>query len=450
MTEGGTARGWTAPGWERVEEAFEANFEHRHEVGGAFSVYHHGHKVVDLWGGVADEHSGAPWEEDTLVMVFSTTKGATALVANLLAQRGAVDVEAPVSTYWPEFAAHGKAGVTVDHLLSHRAGLAWVDAQLTDEDVFAWDPVIRALEAQAPSWDPGTAHGYHATTFGWLVGEVVRRVARSSFGAAFRTEVADPLGLDFWVGLPESEEHRVARLVPILESIASGRISIADAVSKPSANGASGAAADEGSDDGTNAYLEAMAARAEEYLAPDGPLAKALAAPTGNLSPHEDLLHSREVHAAEMPAFNGIGDARSLARMYAACIGEVETDGGATVRLLDERQLSEATRQRTEGPDRVLLGLDIQFGLGFMINRGILAAAGLGGPRAFGHFGMGGSGAWADPDAGLAMGYVMNRMDIGTTGDRRLYTLAKAAYESIGQDIAAAAVVPEPSGGAGT
>ena len=433
MSAGGTTHGWTAPGWEQVGEAFRANFERRHEVGAAVSAYHRGEKVVDLWGGLADEHSGAPWEEDTLVMVFSTTKGATALVANLLAQRGALDVESPVSTYWPEFASNGKAGVTVDHLLSHRAGLAWVDAQLTDEDVFAWDPVIRALEAQAPSWEPGTAHGYHATTFGWLVGEVVRRVSGSSFGAAFRTEVGDPLGLDLWIGLPESEEHRVARLVPILESIASGRISISDAVTTPpSPEGSSDAASAPGSDDGTNAYLEAMAQRAEEYLAPDGPLTKALAAPTGNLSVEDDLLHSRAVHAAEMPAFNGIGDARSLARMYAACIGGVVTDSGEKLRLLDERQLEDAVTQRTEGPDLVLLGLDLQFGLGYMLNRGILAAAGLGGPRAFGHFGMGGSGAWADPDAELAVGYVMNRMDIGTTGDRRLYSLMKACYDSIG------------------
>lgn len=436
----GTTRGWTAPGWERVEEAFEANFERRHEVGAAFSVYHRGEKVVDLWGGLADERSGTPWQEDTLVMMFSTTKGATALAANLLAQRGAIDVEAPVATYWPEFAANGKAGVTVDHLLSHRAGLAWVDAHLTDDDVFAWDPVIKALEAQVPSWEPGTAHGYHATTFGWLVGEVVRRVSGTSFGTAFRAEVADPLDLDLWIGLPESEEHRVARLVTILESIASGRISIGDALAKPSEGGA----AAEGVDDGTNAYLQAITERAEEYLAPEGPLTKALAAPTGNLSPEDELLHSRAVHAAEMPAFNGIGDARSLARMYAACLGEVVTDAGDRVRLLGERQLAEAIRQRTEGPDRVLLGLDIQFGLGYMLNRGIFTAAGMGGPRAFGHFGMGGSGAWADPDAELALGYVMNRMDIGTTGDRRLYSLARAAYASIGIDMGSSAV-PESS-----
>lgn len=412
-----TTQGWTAEGWEGVRDAFEANLQRRHEAGAAFSAYHRGDKVVDLWGGVADETTGAPWEQDTMVMVFSTTKGATALVANLLAQRDQIDMEAPAADYWPEFAAQGKAAVTVDHLLSHRAGLAWIDRPLTIEEAVAWDPVVRALEAQAPAWEPGTAHGYHATTFGWLVGEVVRRVAGASLGTVFRTEVGEPLGLDFFIGLPESEEHRVARLIPIMDSIVSGRLSI----------GGQG----EDSDAQADAYLAAMAERAQEYLAPDGPLTAALTSPIGNLEANDALLHSRQLHGAELPAFNGIGDARSLARMYAACIGEVVTDTGSKVRLLDERQLEDACRQRTEGPDRVLLGLDIQWGLGFMLNRGILAAGGMGGPRAFGHFGMGGSGAWADPDAELAAAYVMNRMDIGTTGDRRMVSLMEACYGAL-------------------
>lgn len=423
----GSTHGWVADGWEPVREAFEANFARRYEVGAAYSAYHRGEKVVDLWGGLADEKSGAPWQEDTVVMTFSTTKGATALVANLLAQRGDLDVETPVAEYWPEFTAAGKAGVTVDHLLSHRAGLAWVDRLVSMDDALTWDPVIRALEAQAPSWEPGTAHGYHATTFGWLVGEVVRRVSGASLGTTFRTEVAEPLGLDYHIGLPESEEPRVAHLIPIMEAIASGRISIGGEGAGIGGEGAGTAGPGGGPE--TNAYLAAMAERAEEYLAPDGPLTKALTAPSGTFDGIDKLSDSRKVHAAELPAYNGIGDARSLACMYGACIGEVVTDQGEKVRLLDDRQLAEAVRQRTEGPDRVLLGLDIQWGLGFMLNRGILGAAGLGGSRAFGHFGMGGSGAWGDPDAELALAYVMNRMDIGTTGDRRMISLMQASYE---------------------
>jgi len=413
-----TPSGWTAQGWERVAEAFEGNFEHQHEVGAAFSAYHRGDKVVDLWGGVADETTGATWDEDTMVVVFSTTKGATALCANMLAQRGALAIEAPVADYWPEFAQNGKGDVLVDHLLSHRAGLAWTDAPMTVEEALAWDPVVRALEAQTPSWDPGTQHGYHATTYGWLVGEVVRRVTGASLGQTFRREVGEPLGLDFYIGLPEALESRVARLVPIMDSIVSGRLGSV----------AGGDAGEGRADSDAGSYLEALAARAGEYLAPDGPLTKALAAPNGTLA-DDKLWNSRALHAAEIPAANGICDARSLARMYSACIGEVVTESGEKVRLLDDVQLADALLQRTEGPDLILLGLDIQWGLGYMLNRGIIASAGLGGARGFGHFGMGGSAGWADPDAELAMGYVMNRMDIGTTGDTRAFALMQACYE---------------------
>ena len=420
--------GFTAPGWEPVADAFRANFAHRHEVGAAFTAYHRGEKVVDLWGGAADEQTGAPWEEDTLVLVFSTTKGATALTANLLAQRGELDIAAPVTEYWPEFAGAGQPGkeaVTVDHLLSHRAGLAWTDRVLTVDEALAWDPVVRALEEQAPAWQPGTRHGYHATTFGWLVGEVVRRIAGTSFGTAFRTEVAEPLGIDFYVGLPAGEDHRVATMVSILDAIASGRIAFGapDAGTDPDGDGWAGPGLG-----GDNAYLAALAERAAEYLAPGGPLTKALAAPIGSLEDHQ-LIDSPGLRRAELPAFNGITDARSVACMYASCIGEVLTERGDKVRLLSDGQLDDALRQRTEGPDEVLLGLDIQWGLGFMLNTGILGQAAIGGPRAFGHFGMGGSGGWGDPDAELALGYVMNRMDIGTTGDRRLLSLARACYE---------------------
>ena len=413
--------GWTAAGWEQVEGAFRRNFADRHEVGAAFAVYHRGQKVVDLWGGVADEETGAPWEEDTVVLTFSTTKGAAAVVAALLAQRGQLDMSAPVADYWPEFAVAGKEKATVEHLFSHQGGVPWVDVTMSVDDALGWDPVIRALEAQPAVWEPGTAHGYHATTYGWLAGEIVRRATGATLGTVFRTEVAEPLGLDYWIGLPESEEPRVARLISILDAIASGRLSGGAA---PGTGLGAGTAED-------NAYLEALAERAMEYLGPDGPLSKALSAPSGTLEAGAELIASRKLHAAELPAFNGIGDARSLARMYAAVIGKVETDDGENVRLLDEGTVVDATRQRTEGPDRVLLGLDVQFGRGFMVNRGILAAAGLGSRRAFGHFGMGGSGAWADPEAELAMAYVMNRMDIGTTGDLRMFSLMRACYDAL-------------------
>jgi len=409
-----TIDGSTAPGFEAVREAFQANFDDGSEVGAAFAAYHRGKKVVDLWGGVADTRAGRPWTEDTLVLVYSTTKGVTAMCANKLAQEGLLDVEAPVATYWPEFAQAGKEDVTVADLLSHRAGLAWIDGTLSFEEALAWDPVIEALERQAPTWPPGTAHGYHATTYGWLVGEVVRRISGRSLGTYLREEVAGPLGAEFYVGLPASEEHRVARLISFLESLESGK-----------------ALAALGTGTGSFGGLDVadLLENAGAYLAADGPLLKALAAPGGALSDQEAWDDPR-LHAAEIPAANGICDARSLACLYGACVSEVSTPSGGTFRILTPEQLDRALRPQTEGPDLVLLGLDIQWGLGFMLNRGIIGSEGFGGPRSFGHFGMGGSVGWADPDLELGMGYVMNRMELGTTGDARSFRLTRACIEA--------------------
>jgi CubicO group peptidase (beta-lactamase class C family) len=382
--------GWTAPGFEGVRDVFEKNFADGHEVGAAFTAYAQGRPVVDLWGGVTDEATGRPWAEDTMMVVFSTTKGATAVCANRLVQEGRLDPEAPVADYWPEFATAGKADVPVHHLLSHRAGLAWVDAPLTLEDALAWDPMVRALEQQAPSWAPGTEHGYHAVTYGYLVGELVRRVTSRTIGTYFREEIAGPLGLDFWIGLPEELEPRVAPLIGGLEGAASGL------------------------DDASRAALA-------ELIGPTSRLGKALSA--GGAFAETGVFNTRAVHAAEIPAAGGIADARSIARMYAACIGEV--DG---TRLLTPEQLTDATTQRTAGPDTVILNLDLQFGLGFIVPSELLQ---LGGPRSFGHFGMGGSAGWADPEAGFAFGYVMNRMELGLAGDLRSYSLINACYDAI-------------------
>jgi len=390
--------GWTADGWEGVRDAFANNFAEGKEVGAAFSAYHKGEKVADLWGGIADEDAGSPWQEDTLMLVFSTTKGATAICANQLAQDGRLDMDAPVAKYWPEFAANGKADIPVSYLLSHQAGLAWVDGEMTLEEALAWDPVIVALQNQAPVWEPGSQHGYHATTYGWLVGEVVKRIAGKSLGTYFSEHVARPLDLDFWIGLPESEEKRVGKLLPMIPAGA------ADAMR---------------SGDTDNPLAEMMKA----FLGPDTPLGQALFAPGGSLTDQE-IWNTREMHAAEVPAANGITDARSLARMYAGTIGEV--DG---VRLLTADQLKAATTQQTTGPNYVLMGMDIQFGLGFMVHSSLLA---LGGENSFGHFGAGGSVGWADPDADLAVGYVMNRMDIGLAGDLRSFNLINACYSAIG------------------
>jgi len=407
-----TIDGWVAPGFEPVREAFQANFDHKNEAGAAYAAYHRGRQVVDLWGGVADVTTGRPWSEDTLVLVYSTTKGITAMCANRLAQEGRIDVEAPVATYWPEFAQAGKAHVTVADLLAHRAGLAWVDGSLTPDQVFAWDPVVRALEVQAPSWPPGSAHGYHATTYGWLVGEVVRRVTGRSVGTYLREEITGPLGADFFIGLPEAEHGRPARLISFIDALAAG-----DLEGFGSAPGGGGPG------------LGEMAELVTTYLAPDGPLTKALSAPGGALA-DQRIWDDPALWSAEIPAANGICNARSLARLYGACVDDAVTTSGESFRILTPEQLDRAIQPRTEGPDKVLLGLDLQWGLGFMLNRGLIGEAHLGGPRGFGHFGMGGSVGWGDPDLGLGMGYVMNRMSIGATGDTRSFRLMSATYEA--------------------
>jgi CubicO group peptidase (beta-lactamase class C family) len=390
-----TTHGWTAPGFERVREPFEKNFAKGLDVGAAFTAYHDGEKVVDLWGGVADEATGRAWTEDTIALVFSTTKAATAICANRLADQGRLDMNAPVAEYWPEFAAAGKADIPVDYLLSHRAGLPWVDTPLTLEEALAWDPMIHALEQQAPIWEPGTAHGYHAMTYGYLVGEVVRRITGTSIGTYFRDEIAGPLGADFWIGLPEALESRVAPLI-------------------------GGIGFDSNADDHPDVDPEAMAALMA-LVGPESVLGRALSA--GGAFNHAEMFNTRAVHAAEVPAAGGIGDARSIARMHAACIGAV--DG---IRLFGPDQLKDATTQHSAGPDKVILDLDLQFGLGFIVPSSLLR---LGGPRSFGHFGMGGSAGWADPDAGFAFGYVMNKMELGMAGDLRSYSLINACYDAV-------------------
>jgi CubicO group peptidase (beta-lactamase class C family) len=388
MTE---SKGTTASGFEGVRDVFDTNFAKGLEIGASFSAYYRGEKVVDLWGGCADVATDRPWDERTLALVFSTTKGVTAVCANKLAQEGALDVDAPVAKYWPEFAAGGKSDIPVKFLLSHQAGLAWVDGEMTLEQALSWDPVVDALAQQVPHYAPGSQHGYHATTYGWLVGEVIRRITGKSVGAYFREEVATPLGLDFWIGLPESEEPRVA---PLVGGLADPAITTDPEVRKLIA----------------------------DIMGPETVLGKALFAPGGSLADPE-VWNSRALHAAEIPAANGIGDARSLARLYAACIGTV--DG---IRVITEDQLRRATAQLTTGPNTVLLDMDIQFGLGFMLRSSLIE---LGGPHSFGHFGAGGSVGWADPDAELAFGYVMNRMDMGLAGDARSYELINACYAAV-------------------
>jgi CubicO group peptidase (beta-lactamase class C family) len=385
MTE---IHGEVESGFEGVRDAFAANFDQHGEVGAAFSLYVEGRKVVDIWGGVADAATGRPYAEDTLQLVFSTTKGATAICANRLAERGDLDVDAPVTTYWPEFGQAGKGEIPVAWLLCHKAGLPVIDGEMSFEDALAWEPVIHALEVQRPVWEPGTAHGYHAVTYGYLVGEVVRRISGKSLGTFFADEVAAPLGLDFWIGCPEAQHPRVAPLVPY----------------------------EAPKDERSQALMR-------QFLGPDSLLGRALGAPGGAFT-DINVYNRPELWAAEVPAANGITDARSLARMYAACVGEI--DG---VRLLGEEQVKRATIPQTEGNDRILF-FETRFGLGFMLSSPFSP---YGGPRGFGHAGAGGSVGFADPEHQIGFGYVMNKMQQNLSGDPRTLALINETYKAIGQ-----------------
>lgn len=380
-------QGEVAPGFERVKDAFAANFEHNGEVGAACSVYHRGEKVVDLWGGVADEGTGRLWAEDSIVLVASSTKGATAICANLLVQRGELDLDAPVARYWPEFAAGGKQDIPVRWLLSHQVGLPVLDEALAIEDFLAWEPPVEALAAQSPVWVPGTTHGYHAITYGWLVGEVVRRISGKSFGTFFADEVAGPLGLDFWIGLPVSERHRVASMIEV---------------------------------DLEDPDIEPKGERAAEMLA-------AATTPKSYLTKEQTTtpldMSAPEFLDAELPAANGVTDARSLARMYASLIG----DGVDGVRLFTDETVSAASAPQSDGPDEVM-NIRSRFGAGFFLH---VEGSNMIQDGAFGHGGAGGSIGFADPKAGIGFGYVMNKMQMVGDDDPRTVGLARAVHDSL-------------------
>ncbi|MEU7568912.1 serine hydrolase domain-containing protein [Streptomyces fradiae] len=387
-----TINGEVAPGFEPVREAFAANFTQHGDIGAAVCVYRHGRPVVDLWGGVADPETGRPWAQNTLQLVYSATKGATATAAHMLVERGMLDLDAPVAEYWPEFAANGKAGIPVRWLLSHRAGLVALDEPLPLAEALAWDPMAAALAVQRPQWAPGTAHGYHGRTWGWLVGEVIRRVSGRSPGRFFAEEIAGPLGLDFFIGLPASERERVSRM--------SYQRPAVDLTTVPPA-------------DVPQELREQVAA----WRDPNSFSNRAFAV----TDPAAIDFDSPVVQAAELPSSNGIGTAHALARMYAALIGEV--DG---VRLLAPETLASATEEQASGKDQVLL-FPSRFSTGYMLptegNR-------MTGPNAFGHTGRGGSLAFADPEHGIAFGYAMNHI-ISGSDDVRAVALAEAVRSAV-------------------
>ncbi len=368
-----------------VRDAFARNFAGG-EVGAALAVTVDGELVVDLWGGYADAARTCPWERDTLVTVYSTTKGMTALCANRLAEDGRLDLDAPVAEYWPEFAQAGKERLPVRYLLTHQAGLAAISRRLATEQLYDWEAMTAALAAQKPWWEPGTQHGYHALTFGHLVGEVVRRIDGRSLGTYFREEIAAPLCVDFHIGLDARDDARCAEIIP--------------------------PPAPPGGTDATTALTGALSPLA----------AKAL----GNPLVRPSAVNTRAWRGAEVPAANGHGTARALARVYGAlaCGGDV---GG--VHVLSPAAIARATTEYAFGPDAVLGPLQTRFGLGFFLTHPMIPFGP--NPRAFGHPGAGGSVAFADPDARVGFAYVMNQMQNALAGDARGFALIFELYEAL-------------------
>jgi CubicO group peptidase (beta-lactamase class C family) len=377
------------PRFERVREVFREQLESGAELGAAVCVTVEGETVADLWGGWIDEARTREWERDTLANVYSSTKGITAIAAHQLVEQGKLDLDAPVATYWPEFAQGGKAELPVRHLLSHRAGLAAVRRPLPADALYDWETMTSALAEQEPWWEPGSAHGYHALTYGWLVGEVIRRITGRSVGATVREAIAAPLGVEFHIGCGPELDARIADLVQ-------GPIHVPE------------------SGPGFDIVAEIL-------KDPQGLLAKAFANP-----PLIGLVNRREWRAAELPAANGHTNAWSLARIYAALALGGEIDG---VRILGADQIEQARTEHSRGRDRVL-PLHTRLGLGFFLPT---EQEPLGpNPNAFGHGGAGGSYGHADPEHRLSFGYVMNLMHQGLwLVDPRPRALLAAAYESL-------------------
>jgi CubicO group peptidase (beta-lactamase class C family) len=372
------AEGFTQDRFAAVREQFDANLASGADVGASFCATLKGETVVDLWGGYADAARTRPWKRDTIINVYSTTKTMTALTALLIADRGLLDFDAPVARYWPEFAANGKSRVKVSHLMSHSAGLSGWKEPLKKGDIYDWEKMTSLLAAQAPYWEPGTASGYHALTQGYLVGEVIRRVTGKTVGTVFRQEIAEPLGADFWIGLPASEDARVAELIP----------------PEPGT----------GISDGEQNDLQANMSR----------------------NPGVDVseTRTRAWRGAEIPAGGGTGNARAVAEIHT-----ILANGGVAKgeRFMSEAGCRKALEVQIDGTD-LILGLPLRHGLGFGLQGSMLPL-----PNASSMFwgGYGGSIAIIDMENRATYSFVMNRMMGTTTGDVRAFTLVSAMWQAL-------------------
>lgn len=360
-----------------VRAAFEDNFAAGQELGARFSLVERGELVVDLWAGFADRQRAKPFDERTLTPVFSTTKAIAALLIARLVDAGKLDYPQPVADVWPEFAQAGKAAITIEQVMSHQEGLSGFPDEMEPSLWFDWDAVCAKLAAMAPLWPPGTASGYHPITFGYLAGEIFRRVDGRTMGTALREDLARPFGLDLWIGLPDAEHGRVADL------------------QRPN---------------GLPNFGEINAATKAAFLTP-------WSSPAGR--------GQAEWRRIEIPSANGHATAPALARLIGALANDGWLDGET---ILSPALIAEASRERIHGQDLVLPFV-MSWGAGFMRNSAVKVWGP--GEQTFGHSGWGGSCAFADPETGLAGAYVMNKQSTDLIGDARAKRLIEAAYAAL-------------------
>ncbi|MEM8769656.1 MAG: serine hydrolase domain-containing protein [Pseudomonadota bacterium] len=364
-------------------DAFLNGFETGRDTGAALAVFLAGEPVIDVWAGHRDRRKTEPWARDTLCCVFSSTKGVAALCILQAVAEGSLELDAPIAAYWPEFAAAGKQALTVRHILSHQSGLVGLREPVEANLLYDWDAMCTRLAAEAPWWEPGTQHGYQARTFGFLLGEVLRRATGQRIGDWLRSRMAEPYDLDFWVGLPEPELKRCAQMVP--------------------------ARLKAGAPPPPESVRQLFAAMQDKTTA--------TAAAFQNPSMGPGYMNSTEFRTAELPAMNGHGTARALARLYAL-----------SPEILPAELLAQAASTQSLGEDEVLKSLT-HFGLGFMLHH---PEAPLGRPGAFGHAGAGGSMAFYDPDTELAFCFAMNQMEQGVVnGGQSAQLCAEAVYQCL-------------------
>jgi CubicO group peptidase (beta-lactamase class C family) len=382
--------GWVAPGFEEVRAEFERNFAERGEIGAAVAAYWRGEKVVDLWGGRRSPAGGAPWNEDTMALVHSTTKGLAAMTVAVASARGWLDYDAPVARYWPEFAQNGKGTITVRQLLGHEAGLVYLDEPLRLESMQDLDAVARLLARQKPAWPPGTRHGYHAMTIGLYAQELIRHAdpAHRTLGRFFAEEIAAPLQIEFYIGLPRAiPDERLATL----KLFSPGRA--------------------------VRALRWAPHELLTRMLWPWSLLRKSMLFADAN--PND-----RRYLEVEIPAGNGVGTARAIARAYSAF-----AEGGSELGLPPETLARLAAPPEFARPMDEVMGVPSWYSLGYLRPGPDLIFGSS--PRAFGHPGAGGSFAFADPDAHLGYAYVMNKMDFYIFDDPREKALRDAVHRCI-------------------